>query len=211
MNSADTPKNARERLIIALDLPDAESALRMARELAEDVTFFKIGLQLYTAAGPEIVRAVQAMGAKVFLDLKLHDIPNTVAKAVSAAAELEVAMLTIHLGGGGRMIEAAATAAPADLLILGVTVLTSSDEATLRETGINSPVEEQTVRLHDSALRRVFAVSLPARRSCVRYAPNSATRLRSSRQACVRTGRQRTTRSDLPHHAKRSMPEPITS
>lgn len=119
----------------------------MARKLADEVTFFKIGLQLYTAAGPDIVRAVQAMGAKVFLDLKLHDIPNTVAKAVSAAAELEVAMLTIHLSGGARMIEAAVKASPDKLLLLGVTVLTSSDETTLRETGVSSAVEEQTVRL----------------------------------------------------------------
>jgi orotidine-5'-phosphate decarboxylase len=147
MNSGDTLKNARERLIIALDLPDAASALEMARELAEDVGFFKIGLQLYTAAGPDIVRAVSAMGAKVFLDLKLHDIPNTVAKAVAAAAELHVALLTIHLSGGRAMIEAAVKASPPKLLVLGVTVLTSSDETTLRETGVASSVEEQTVRL----------------------------------------------------------------
>ena len=145
MNS--TPNNARDRLIIALDFPDADRALSAARDLADDVRFFKIGLQLYTAAGPEIVRAVRATGADVFLDLKLHDIPNTVAKAVEAAATLDVAMLTIHLSGGRRMIEAAVASAPTGLLLLGVTVLTSSDQATLQETGVTSSVESQTVRL----------------------------------------------------------------
>ena len=112
-----------------------------------EVSFFKIGLQLYTAAGPEIVRAVAETGAKVFLDLKLHDIPNTVAKAVAAAGELGVAMLTLHLSGGKKMIEAAVASCPPDLLLLGVTVLTSADDATLRETGIESGVQEQTLRL----------------------------------------------------------------
>ncbi len=145
MNFTET--TARERLIIALDLPNAAEAIALAEELAGAVTHFKIGLQLYTAAGPEIVRAIAATGAEIFLDLKLHDIPNTVAKAVSAAAELRVKMLTLHLSGGRRMLEAAAAAAPADLLLLGVTVLTSSDEATLRETGVHSTVEEQAIRL----------------------------------------------------------------
>jgi orotidine-5'-phosphate decarboxylase len=147
MNSGPTAKNARDRLIIALDVPDAARALAIARELSGEVTFFKIGLQLYTAAGPEIVRAIGATGARVFLDLKLHDIPNTVAKAVEAAAKLEVAMLTIHLSGGRRMIEAAVASAPANLLLLGVTVLTSSDETTLRETGVDSSIEQQALRL----------------------------------------------------------------
>lgn len=147
MNSEDRLKNARERLIIALDLPRADAAIDLARTLAGDVSFFKIGLQLYTAAGPEIVRAIAATGARIFLDLKLHDIPNTVAKAVTAAAELHVAMLTIHLSGGSRMVEAAVAAAPPELLLLGVTVLTSSDEATLRETGVDGAAGEQALRL----------------------------------------------------------------
>lgn len=137
----------RERLIIALDLPSAAEALKLVRQLEGEVAFFKIGLQLYTAAGPEIVRLVRDTGAKVFLDLKLHDIPNTVAKAVAAAAELDVAMLTVHLSGGRKMLEAAAAVAAAKLLLLGVTVLTSSDESTLRETGVTSSVTEQTLRL----------------------------------------------------------------
>src|SRR4051812_40312570 len=100
----------RERVIIALDYPNADDALALVRQLSGDVTIFKIGLQLFTAAGPEIVRAVRDTGAKVFLDLKLHDIPNTVGKAVGAAAELGVAMLTVHLSGGRKMLEAATAA-----------------------------------------------------------------------------------------------------
>jgi orotidine-5'-phosphate decarboxylase len=147
MNSPHNPKNARDRLIVALDFPDAARALNCARQLSGEVSFFKIGLQLYTAAGPEIVRALAATGAKIFLDLKLHDIPNTVAKAVSAASELGVAMLTLHLSGGRQMIEAAIASCPPALRLLGVTVLTSSDETTLRETGVASGVQEQTLRL----------------------------------------------------------------
>jgi orotidine-5'-phosphate decarboxylase len=147
MNAKDHGKNARDRLIVALDVPRSAEALALIEQLAGEISIFKIGLQLYTAAGPKIVRAVAATGARVFLDLKLHDIPNTVAKAVAAAAELGVAMLTIHLSGGRQMIEAAVAACPADLLLLGVTVLTSSDETTLRETGVTSTVEEQALRL----------------------------------------------------------------
>ena len=147
MNSPHTVKNARERLIVALDFPDAVQALDCAHILSADVSFFKIGLQLYTAAGPEIVRAIAATGASVFLDLKLHDIPNTVAKAVEAAGDLGVTMLTLHLSGGRRMIEAAVAARARSLLLLGVTVLTSFDAQTLRETGIEDSVEEQTLRL----------------------------------------------------------------
>lgn len=146
MNSPHTAKNARERLIIALDFP-ADKAIACAQSLAGEISCFKIGLQLYTAAGPEIVRAIKATGAKVFLDLKLHDIPNTVAKAVAAAGELDVAMLTFHLSGGSRMIKAAVAECPPSLLLLGVTVLTSSDAETLREVGIEEGVAEQALRL----------------------------------------------------------------
>ncbi|MBA2430665.1 MAG: orotidine-5'-phosphate decarboxylase [Chthoniobacterales bacterium] len=154
MNSENLDKEARARVVIALDYPEPGLALDLVHDLAGRVAIFKIGLQLYTAAGPEIVRAVTATGAKVFLDLKLHDIPNTVGKAVGAAAALGVRMLTIHLSGGSRMIEAAVAACPADLLLLGVTVLTSSNEETLRETGIeNSSVADQVLRLAELAQR----------------------------------------------------------
>lgn len=147
MNSQQGVKNARDRLIIALDVPSADEAVDLAAQLSSEISFFKVGLQLYTAEGPEIVRRIQATGANVFLDLKLFDIPNTVAKAVSAAAALGVSMLTIHLAGGRRMIEAAVAACPPHLLLLGVTVLTSFDADALRETGVESEVEEQAIRL----------------------------------------------------------------
>lgn len=147
MNSLPAVLNARDRLIVALDFSNQTEALKLAREISGEVGFFKIGLQLYTAAGPEIVRAVTALGAKVFLDLKLHDIPNTVAGAVKAANALDVQMLTIHLSGGRAMLEAAAAARSPDLMLLGVTVLTSADAATLAETGVDSTIEEQVQRL----------------------------------------------------------------
>lgn len=136
-----------ERIIVALDVPNSDGALALVRQLSPHPGLFKIGLQLYTAAGPEIVRAVRDQGGRVFLDLKLHDIPNTVGRAVESACSLGVDMLTLHLSGGRAMIEAAARSAAEGMLLLGVTVLTSSDEATLRETGVNSSMQEQVLRL----------------------------------------------------------------
>ncbi|MEP6956007.1 MAG: orotidine-5'-phosphate decarboxylase [Chthoniobacterales bacterium] len=147
MTRRHTPENDAQRLIVALDFPSAATALGAVRELGGEVSWSKIGLQLYTAEGPSIVRAVSETGAGIFLDLKLHDIPNTVAKAVAAAAALGVGMLTLHLSGGRRMIEAAVASCPPELLLLGVTVLTSSDDATLRETGVADTIHEQTLRL----------------------------------------------------------------
>ncbi|MGI8820778.1 MAG: orotidine-5'-phosphate decarboxylase [Chthoniobacterales bacterium] len=147
MKLRHTPENGRERLIVALDFADSEQALTSAQQLADEISWFKIGLQLYTAEGPQIVRAIRETGARVFLDLKLHDIPNTVAGAVTAAARLGVGMLTVHLSGGRKMLEAAVAACPPDLLLLGVTVLTSSDKQTLLETGVASTVADQTMRL----------------------------------------------------------------
>ena len=139
--------SARERLIIALDVPTQTEALKLVRELSPQVGFFKIGLQLYTAGGPEIVRAILATGAKVFLDLKLHDIPNTVGKAVESAGRLGVQMLTIHLSGGEEMIRAAFDGRQHNMSILGVTVLTSASEQTLRETGVSGKISNHVLRL----------------------------------------------------------------
>ena len=138
---------ARDKIIVALDVPRKEAALDLVRQLAGQISFFKIGLQLYTAEGPEIVRAVLGIGAKVVLDLKLHDIPNTVARAVESAAELGVQMLTVHLSGGGAMIRAAVSACSGDLLLLGVTLLTSANEQTLREIGIPDKIDDHVLRL----------------------------------------------------------------
>jgi orotidine-5'-phosphate decarboxylase len=139
--------NVAKKIIVALDVPTKERALELVEQLGDEISFFKIGLQLYTAEGPEIVRAVLAAGAKVWLDLKLYDIPNTVARAVESANSLGVQMLTIHLSGGTEMIRAATGARASNMLLLGVTVLTSSTEQTLREIGITDPVEAQVMRL----------------------------------------------------------------
>lgn len=147
MKSPSSTISPRDRLIVALDFPSKARALALVSALSGTVSTYKIGLQLYTAEGPEIIRAVAATGAKIFLDLKLHDIPNTVAKAVAAAGELGVQMLTVHLSGGSAMLSAAVEARPPNLLLLGVTVLTSATSEMLSETGVNSGIEEQVLRL----------------------------------------------------------------
>lgn len=139
--------NAADKIIVALDVASKKEAETLVEQLRDRVGFFKIGLQLYTAEGPEIVRAVQSTGGKVFLDLKLNDIPNTVAKAIESANTLGVQLITIHLAGGSEMIRAASTGKKGNVSILGVTVLTSSTEAMLREIGIDSKVDEQVLRL----------------------------------------------------------------
>ena len=136
-----------DKIIVALDVATKTQALALVEQLRAEISFFKIGLQLYTAEGPEIVRAVLASGAKVFLDLKLHDIPNTVARAVESARNLGVQMLTVHLSGGLEMVRAATSARSNNMSILGVTVLTSSTEEALSEIGISDKVENQVLRL----------------------------------------------------------------
>jgi orotidine-5'-phosphate decarboxylase len=137
----------RDKIIVALDVATKEKALELVKKLRDQISFFKIGLQLYTAEGPEIVRAVLSTGAKVWLDLKLYDIPNTVARAVESASHLGVHMLTIHLSGGSEMVRAATAARSNNILLLGVTVLTSATEQTLREIGVASNVDDQVLRL----------------------------------------------------------------
>ena len=134
---------------MALDFPSQAKALALVSVLSGSVSTYKIGLQLYTAAGPAIVQAVAATGAHIFLDLKLHDIPNTVAKAVTAAGDLGVQMLTVHLSGGSAMLKAAVEAKPPQLALLGVTVLTSATQETLSETGVDSGLQDQVIRLSD--------------------------------------------------------------
>lgn len=142
-------------IIAALDVPSAEQALKLAGQIAPAVGAFKIGSELFTAAGPDIVKRVRATGASVFLDLKFHDIPNTVAKAVASATRLDVQMLTIHTCGGGEMMRAAEKSAQetgllagvSAPLVLGVTVLTSSSNHTLAEIGCEADAEKQVIRL----------------------------------------------------------------
>lgn len=146
----------RNPIIAALDVPSPGQALDLAKQLAPVVGAFKIGKELFTSAGPDIVRQIRSTGASVFLDLKFHDIPNTVAKAVAAAVRLDVQMLTIHASGGTAMMQAAEKSAQdtalqcgrnAPPLVLGVTVLTSMDHLALREIGCDENVGRQVERL----------------------------------------------------------------
>lgn len=154
-------QNVQNPIIVALDLSAASDAQELARAVAEVVGGFKIGSELFTHAGPEIVRSVGQFQLPIFLDLKFHDIPNTVAKAVSAAAQLGVQMMTVHCSGGLGMLQAAEDAAHNTAhrlgipvpLVLGVTVLTSFDTHGLREIGCSSEVPSQVERLADLAVR----------------------------------------------------------
>lgn len=143
------------KLILALDLPDRESALKILDGLRGKLEWVKIGLQMYLKYGADFVREVSGMGFKIFLDLKLFDIPNTVASAVESVSALPVSMLTIHASGGREMmrraVESAAERNP-ELLILGVTVLTSFDADSLAETGVELEPEWQVEKLAKLAL-----------------------------------------------------------
>ena len=150
-----------DRLIVAVDLSSRDEILRLVDELQGAAGVFKIGLQAFIANGPELVREVVARGARVFLDLKIHDIPNTASHAVAEAASLGVAMLTVHTGGGEAMLRACATNAT---LVLGVTVLTSLDDMELARVGINDAPVDHAVRLaklaNGAGLRGVVASPL---------------------------------------------------
>ena len=142
------PSRPQDKIIIALDVPDTDGALRLLDSLGDPPALCKIGLELFTAEGPSVIKAVQDRGSRVFLDLKFHDIPNTVAHAVKSASGLGVAMTTLHASGGPVMLEAAANAAEgSELLLLAVTVLTSMDAAQLSSTGVNVEPREQVLRL----------------------------------------------------------------
>lgn len=147
-------------LILVLDAPSTAAVTPALRQLQGTVRWAKIGLEMYTACGPDCVREIADLGFNIFLDLKLHDIPNTVAKAVESVSKLPIRMLTIHTSGGREMMQWAVKAqqdhAP-DLLLLGVTVLTSTSATGLRETGVPDAPEQQVLRLGqlavDSGLR----------------------------------------------------------
>src|ERR1700676_3785601 len=136
-----------DKIIDALDVPGKTEALDLVGKLRGDISFFKVGLVLYTIAGREAIREIRATGARVFLDLKLHDIPNTVARAVESATKLDVQMLTIHLSGGVEMIRAAVSARKENMSILGVTVLTSLTDGSLQEIGISERINDHAQRL----------------------------------------------------------------
>ncbi len=146
--------DVREKIIIALDAGTKEEALALAGQL-EEARIFKVGLELFTAEGPALLEELARRGKKCFLDLKYHDIPNTVAGATRSAVRHGVAMLTLHVSGGGEMMRRAAEAAAdeaakvgqAKPLLLGVTVLTSLGDGNLLDIGCPSPVGDQVLRL----------------------------------------------------------------
>ncbi len=141
---------ARQKLIVALDVPDSDSAIALADKLRDTCLWFKVGLELFTAAGPAVLEPLLKRGHFVFLDLKFHDIPNTVAGAVRSAAALGTQMLTIHASGGPAML-IAARAALADLptppQLLAVTMLTSIDHAQAQAIGFHQSPSEQALSL----------------------------------------------------------------
>jgi len=147
------------QLLVALDVESGERALALARSLGDVVGGFKIGSRLFTLEGPAVVHRLADLGVNVFLDLKFHDIPNTVAQAVESAVVSGAWMVNVHASGGGPMMQAAARAAVETAarmnrrrpLVIGVTVLTSMDDATLKDTGVHRPLLEQVIALAQMA------------------------------------------------------------
>ncbi|MGA2570427.1 MAG: orotidine-5'-phosphate decarboxylase [Terracidiphilus sp.] len=151
----DNTEEARDRLIVALDVPSAKAAAELVKRLEGTCRWFKVGLELFAAAGPSVVESIVKRGHSVFLDLKFHDIPNTVAGAVRSAAALDVRMMTVHAAGGPAMLAAARAALdgvanPPELL--AVTVLTSMDAAQLRAIGTRRSPSAQVELLARTAL-----------------------------------------------------------
>ena len=159
----------RDKILVALDVESRQRALSLADSLRGSVGGFKIGNRLFTTEGPSIVRALTERGDRVFLDLKFHDIPNTVATAIEAAVALGVWMVNVHAAGGTAMMQAAREAAQnaaakhklAPPLVIAVTVLTSMNQAALKETGIIIDLMDQVMRLaeltHEAGLDGVVA------------------------------------------------------
>jgi orotidine-5'-phosphate decarboxylase len=136
-----------DRLIVALDVSTSAEAQRMVQAVGPSASIFKVGKQLFTAEGPQVVRDLVGSGRRVFLDLKFHDIPNTVAAAAKAASQLNVAMFTVHASGGAAMLRAAVEAAVGGPQVLAVTVLTSLNDEDLQQIGVSGRVLDQALRL----------------------------------------------------------------
>lgn len=156
-------------VIVVLDYPSSTEALTLVDRVGPSGDFYKVGLELFTTAGPTILRELRDRGKRIFLDLKLHDIPNTVARAVEAALRHDVELLTVHASGGAPMLSAAAEAAGGNLRLLGVTVLTSHSESTLGTSWGRSvaSVHEEVLRLatlaHDCGLDGLVSSPLECR------------------------------------------------
>ena len=154
--SASSPDPARARLCFALDYPSLSAARRAAPDIAPEVGVLKVGLELFVQEGPRAIAELKQLGVQLFLDLKLHDIPATVERAVAVACGLGVDYLTLHAAGGPRMLEAAQTRVFKEntgLQLLGVTVLTSMSSSDLHATGVPTSPEAQVVLLADCALQ----------------------------------------------------------
>ena len=158
MNTAiaqPTSKPPKDKIIVALDVPTSDDALSIVDELKNEVGAFKIGLQLFTSTGPDLVRKLVSTGSRIFLDLKFHDIPSTVAKASVEAARLGVWMFNVHASGGGEMMRQASNEVAEACereglkrpLIIAVTVLTSSNSDTLIEIGVEHEMQSQVLKL----------------------------------------------------------------
>lgn len=143
-----------KKVIIALDASNRQQAENLISQLSPPISFYKVGLELYTAEGNDFIKYLNEQGLKVFLDLKLHDIPNTVAKAVSVIAELNPDFITVHALGGPKMLQAAVEAARgagSTMKVLAVTVLTSLDQAALNQMGVEKGLQDLIVKLAQSA------------------------------------------------------------
>jgi orotidine-5'-phosphate decarboxylase len=142
----------KEKILLVLDVSSKEEAMKLVRPLYEHVGMFKVGMQLFTAEGPSLVREIVDLGGKVFLDLKFHDIPNTVSHGVLEAAKLGVSLMTIHAAGGRAMMETVAKELQDKFgsrkpMVVAVTVLTSLNEAGLAEVGLARPMSQQVVAM----------------------------------------------------------------
>jgi orotidine-5'-phosphate decarboxylase len=143
---------AKDKIIVPLDVSSGKASRKLIEQVGGRIGFFKVGSQLFTAEGPQIIEEIRSSGSRVFLDLKFHDIPNTVRRAVESACALGVDMLTVHLSGGRAMCEAAVTGKGITrTLILGVTVLTSLSDEAIAEVGFRTSVENQVLLLADLA------------------------------------------------------------
>jgi len=142
--------NNTDKVIIALDVNNKQEALRLINELSPPVEFYKVGFELYLSAGNDFIRELKTRNLKLFLDLKLHDIPNTISRAVAVIAKLKPDMITVHALGGAEMLKAAVDAAKdihPQMKVLGVTVLTSIDQAAIRQIGFGKDIKTLVLEL----------------------------------------------------------------
>jgi orotidine-5'-phosphate decarboxylase len=198
-SAASESSDPKDRLAVALDFPTAARALELVDRLEGSCRWFKVGMELFYTAGPALVHTLRDRGFQIFLDLKLHDIPNTVAGAVRSVTETGASLLTIHAAGGERMMRAAAEAAlaPGSPRLLAVTVLTSIDAADLAATGISYAPFDQVLRLAHLAQQSGISgmVCSPLEVAALRasLAPDTMLVIPGIRPAGTPTGDQRRT------------------